>query len=90
MRLDKKSDVIYASCEEPIVKYFIVKILNRFNFWIHSVLIKLLPCGILIVISAVLMHVLCEASRRRLKLRDYNNPAKYAIQLNLNETKSKK
>ncbi|XP_039147400.1 G-protein coupled receptor dmsr-1 isoform X1 [Drosophila simulans] len=65
-------------------------VLYRFNFWIHSVLIKLLPCGILIVISAVLMHVLCEASRRRLKLRDYNNPAKYAIQLNLNETKSKK
>ncbi|KAH8348637.1 hypothetical protein KR084_009334 [Drosophila pseudotakahashii] len=65
-------------------------VLYRFNFWIHSVLIKLLPCGILIVISAVLMHVLCEASRRRLKLRDYNNPAKYAIQLNLNESKSKK
>ncbi|XP_016930284.2 G-protein coupled receptor dmsr-1 isoform X2 [Drosophila suzukii] len=58
-------------------------VLYRFNFWIHSVLIKLLPCGILIVISAVLMHVLCEASRRRLKLRDYNNPAKY-------ESRSKK
>ncbi|KAH8372714.1 hypothetical protein KR009_003434 [Drosophila setifemur] len=65
-------------------------VLYRFNFWIHSVLIKLLPCAILIVISTVLMHVLCEASRRRLKLRDYSNPAKYAIQLNLNETKSKK
>ncbi|KAH8237190.1 hypothetical protein KR038_006207, partial [Drosophila bunnanda] len=65
-------------------------VLYRFNFWIHSVIIKLLPCGILIVISAILMHVLCEASRRRLKLRDYNNPAKYAIQLNLNESKSKK
>ncbi|KAH8290763.1 hypothetical protein KR054_005675, partial [Drosophila jambulina] len=65
-------------------------VLYRFNFWIHSVIIKLLPCGILIVISTVLMHVLCEASRRRLKLRDYNNPAKYAIQLNLNESKSKK
>ncbi|KAH8233080.1 hypothetical protein KR026_003898 [Drosophila bipectinata] len=65
-------------------------VLYRFNFWIHSVLIKLLPCAILIVISTVLMHVLCEASRRRLKLRDYNNPAKYAIQLNHNETKSKR
>lgn len=62
----------------------------RFNFWIHSVIIKLLPCFILTVISLVLMHVLCEASRRRLKLKDYDNPTKYAIQLNLNESKSRR
>ncbi|XP_017865818.1 G-protein coupled receptor dmsr-1 isoform X1 [Drosophila mojavensis] len=64
--------------------------LFRFNFWIHSVIIKLLPCFILTVISLVLMHVLCEASRRRLKLKDYDNPTKYAIQLNLNESKSRR
>ncbi|KAH8371922.1 hypothetical protein KR093_009289, partial [Drosophila rubida] len=64
--------------------------LFRFNFWIHSVIIKLLPCFILTVISLVLMHVLCEASRRRLKLKDYDNPTKYAIQLNLNENKSRR
>ncbi|KAH8416153.1 hypothetical protein KR222_009405 [Zaprionus bogoriensis] len=64
--------------------------LYRFNFWIHSVIIKLIPCFVLTVISLVLMHVLCEASRRRLKLKDYDNPTKYAIQLNLNETKSRR
>ncbi|XP_023031798.1 G-protein coupled receptor dmsr-1 [Drosophila willistoni] len=66
-------------------------ILYRFNFWIHSVIIKLLPCCILTIISLVLMHVLCEASRRRLKLKDYDTTAKYAIQFNLNDqTKSKR
>ncbi|XP_030375135.1 probable G-protein coupled receptor 139 [Scaptodrosophila lebanonensis] len=63
-------------------------ILYRFNFWIHSVIIKLLPCCILTIISFVLMRVLCEASRRRLKLKDYDAPEKYAIQLN--EGKSKR
>lgn len=36
------------------------------------------------------MHVLCEASRRRLKLKDYDNPAKYAQQLNQSDTKSRR
>lgn len=53
-------------------------------------IIKLLPCFVLTVISLVLMHVLCEASRRRLKLKDYDNPTKYAIQLNQSETKSRR
>ncbi|ALC41748.1 CG13229, partial [Drosophila busckii] len=63
--------------------------LFRFNFWIHSVIIKLLPCIILTVISVVLMHVLCEASRRRMKLKDYDT-TKYAIQLDLNRPSSKR
>ncbi|XP_058059043.1 G-protein coupled receptor dmsr-1 [Anopheles bellator] len=44
-------------------------IIYRYNFWIHSVIIKLLPCIILTVISCVLIQVLCKASKRRLKLK---------------------
>ncbi|XP_022223263.2 G-protein coupled receptor dmsr-1 isoform X2 [Drosophila obscura] len=65
-------------------------VLYRFNFWIHSVIIKLLPCIALTVISVVLMNVLCEASRRRLKLKDYAIDNKYAVQLSLNDSKSKR
>ncbi|XP_018795764.1 PREDICTED: sex peptide receptor [Bactrocera latifrons] len=50
--------------------------LYRINFWIHSVIIKLLPCCILTVISFILVRVLCEASKRKQKLKDYNNPNK--------------
>ncbi|XP_055381765.1 G-protein coupled receptor dmsr-1 isoform X2 [Condylostylus longicornis] len=48
--------------------------LYSFNFWVHSILIKLLPCCILTVISFILVRVLCEASKRRMKLKEYNNP----------------
>ncbi|XP_065075073.1 G-protein coupled receptor dmsr-1 [Ochlerotatus camptorhynchus] len=43
--------------------------LYRYNFWIHSVIIKLLPCAVLTVISCVLINVLWKASKRRLKLK---------------------
>ncbi|XP_055528418.1 G-protein coupled receptor dmsr-1 [Wyeomyia smithii] len=43
--------------------------LYRYNFWIHSVIIKLLPCMILTVISCILIHVLWKASKRRLRLK---------------------
>ncbi|CAO1302249.1 unnamed protein product [Diamesa hyperborea] len=46
--------------------------LYRVNFWIHSVLIKLLPCFILTIISFVLIDVLCSASKRKIKLKGYN------------------
>ncbi|CAD7014753.1 sex peptide receptor [Ceratitis capitata] len=50
--------------------------LYRINFWIHSVIIKLLPCCILTVISFILVRVLYEASKRKQKLKDYNNSNK--------------
>ncbi|XP_005177141.2 G-protein coupled receptor dmsr-1 [Musca domestica] len=50
--------------------------LYRINFWIHSVIIKLLPCCILTIISFVLVKVLCEASKRKQKLKEYSNPNK--------------
>lgn len=48
----------------------------RYNFWIHSVIIKLLPCTILTVISCVLIQVLWKASKRRLKLKQGGNYSK--------------
>lgn len=44
----------------------------RINFWVHSVIIKLLPCCILTIISFVLIDVLCRANKRKLKLKGYN------------------
>ena len=46
----------------------------RINFWIHSVIIKLLPCFILTIISFVLIDVLCRANKRKLKLKGYSAP----------------
>ncbi|XP_065368274.1 G-protein coupled receptor dmsr-1 [Calliphora vicina] len=54
--------------------------LYRINFWIHSVIIKLLPCCILTIISFVLVRVLCEASKRKQKLKEYSNPSKSTTQ----------
>lgn len=48
--------------------------LYRFNFWVHSVIIKLLPCLILTVISFILIQVLCQASKRKVKLKGYSQP----------------
>ena len=44
----------------------------RINFWIFSIIIKLLPCLLLTIISFILVKVLCEASKRKQKLKDYN------------------
>lgn len=44
----------------------------RINFWIHAVIIKLLPCFILTIISFVLIDVLCRANKRKLKLKGYS------------------
>lgn len=48
---------------------------NSFNFWIHSVIIKLLPCLVLTVISFILIRVLCQAAKRKVKLKGYNQTA---------------
>lgn len=48
-------------------------LLYRSNFWVHSVIIKLLPCVVLTVISFVLIQVLCQANKRKMKLKGYSN-----------------
>ncbi|XP_050684760.1 G-protein coupled receptor dmsr-1-like [Leptidea sinapis] len=46
--------------------------LYQINFWVHAVLIKLLPCVILTVISAWLIRVLYHANMRKKALKGYN------------------
>ncbi|XP_017887759.1 sex peptide receptor-like [Ceratina calcarata] len=43
-------------------------ILTELNFWIYSVVIKLIPCVVLTIVSVKLLQVLLEAKRRRRKL----------------------
>ncbi|KAL4704268.1 hypothetical protein ACJJTC_016286 [Scirpophaga incertulas] len=46
--------------------------LYQINFWVHSVLIKLLPCSILTVISVWLIRALYKANLHQKQLRSYN------------------
>lgn len=48
---------------------------NSINFWLFSVIIKLLPCLVLTVISFILIRVLCQAAKRKVKLKGYNQAA---------------
>ncbi|XP_028159917.1 G-protein coupled receptor dmsr-1-like isoform X1 [Ostrinia nubilalis] len=46
--------------------------LYQINFWVHGVLIKLLPCVILTLISAWLIRALYRANSRKKALKGYN------------------
>lgn len=46
--------------------------LYQLNFWVHAVLIKLLPCVILTVISAWLIRALYRANNRKKALKGYS------------------
>ncbi|XP_037962198.2 G-protein coupled receptor dmsr-1 [Plutella xylostella] len=46
--------------------------LYQLNFWVHAVLIKLLPCLILTVISAWLIRALYRANSRKKALKGYS------------------
>lgn len=46
--------------------------LYQINFWVHAVLIKLLPCVILTVISAWLIRALYRAKNRKKALKGYS------------------
>ncbi|EFN78137.1 Probable G-protein coupled receptor B0563.6 [Harpegnathos saltator] len=50
--------------------------LKKMNFWIYSVVIKLIPCLALTVLSFKLIRVLVEAKRRRRKLTAKNTDIK--------------
>nr|ALM88304.1 neuropeptide receptor A8 [Chilo suppressalis] len=47
--------------------------LYQANFWVHSVLIKLLPCSILTVISVWLIRALYKANQHQKQMRNYNS-----------------
>ncbi|CAG9563931.1 unnamed protein product [Danaus chrysippus] len=46
--------------------------LYQVNFWVHAVLIKLLPCSILTVISLWLIRALYSANQHQKNLRNYS------------------
>ncbi|XP_046970396.1 G-protein coupled receptor dmsr-1-like [Vanessa cardui] len=46
--------------------------LYQLNFWVHAVLIKLLPCSILTVISVWLIRALYSANQHQKNLRNYS------------------
>ncbi|CAL1676345.1 unnamed protein product [Lasius platythorax] len=54
----------------------ISNVLKDVNFWIYSVVIKLIPCLALTVLSIKLVMVLLEAKRRRKKLTTKNTAIK--------------
>ncbi|OWR46065.1 G-protein coupled receptor dmsr-1-like [Danaus plexippus] len=59
--------------------------LYQINFWVHAVVIKLLPCVILTVISAWLIRVLYRANSRKRALKGYSAcPASTAVNGNGN------
>ncbi|VVD05509.1 unnamed protein product [Leptidea sinapis] len=66
----------YAMDHRPSKVYFVDSNYNgslyQINFWVHAVLIKLLPCVILTVISAWLIRVLYHANMRKKALKGYN------------------
>ncbi|CAH4030593.1 unnamed protein product [Pieris brassicae] len=47
--------------------------LYQLNFWVHSVLIKLLPCSILTIISLWLIRALYSANQHQKNLRNYSS-----------------
>ncbi|KAJ0174064.1 hypothetical protein K1T71_010210 [Dendrolimus kikuchii] len=59
--------------------------LYQINFWVHAVLIKLLPCVILTVISAWLIRTLYRTKNRKKILKGYNScPAETVVNGNGN------
>lgn len=46
--------------------------LYQINFWVHAVVIKLLPCSILTVISVWLIRALYQANQHQKNLRNYS------------------
>lgn len=46
--------------------------LYQVNFWVHAVLIKLLPCSILTIISIWLIRALYSANQHQKNLRNYS------------------
>lgn len=52
--------------------FFPLSIFCRFNFWVHAIIIKLVPCVVLTAINFVLIQVLCQAGKRKMKLKEYS------------------
>ncbi|CAG2163501.1 unnamed protein product [Oppiella nova] len=52
------------------------ELLQKLNFWVFSVLLKLIPCVLLTILSLALVRVLVEANKRKQRLLSSNIPMK--------------
>lgn len=50
-------------------------VLQKFNFWVQAVLVKLLPCFLLTVFSVLLVRTMRDAEKRRKKMMTKNSVA---------------
>lgn len=50
-------------------------ILQKFNFWVQAVLVKLLPCFLLTIFSVLLVRTMQDAEKRRKKMMTKNSVA---------------
>ena len=44
-------------------------LINDINFWVQAMLIKLIPCGLLTILTILLIHAMRKANKRRMKLK---------------------
>lgn len=73
VKLEHVSHFVKCNCSN--IQFFLSFVICSINFWMHSIIIKLLPCLVLTVISFILIRVLCQAAKRKVKLKGYNQPA---------------
>ncbi|XP_054164377.1 G-protein coupled receptor dmsr-1-like [Oppia nitens] len=60
------------------------ELLQKLNFWVFSVLLKLIPCVLLTILSLALIRVLVEANKRKQRLLSSNIALKNNSNLNTN------
>jgi hypothetical protein len=58
------------------------ELLQKLNFWVFSVLLKLIPCILLTCLSLALIRILVEANKRKQRLLTSNLPMKNSLVTN--------
>ena len=61
MQSDDNETIYSLDATTPLV--------NRINFWFQAMLIKLIPCGLLTILTILLIHAMHKANQRRMKLK---------------------
>lgn len=59
----------------PQIKLPVDSITNLVNSWVQAILIKLIPCFMLVTLTLLLLHAMHKAYRRRLKLKSQGRRA---------------
>lgn len=66
------------------------ELLQKLNFWVFSVLLKLIPCVLLTILSLALIRVLVEANKRKQRLLSSNIPMRKASNILVTNNSSPK